>query len=91
MATPTPAPDTQDALASLEARIAKAVEVVSELRTEREIIMKDLESAIAAKAAADQEVARLKQENDTLRAEHGAVKDRIQKVLGQLDQLNSPS
>lgn len=87
----TPAPEQHaDALASLEERIAKAVEIVSELRQEREIIMKDLEASIAAKETAEQEIIRLRQENDSLLAEQQTVKARIQKVLGQLDSLNNP-
>ena len=63
----TPAPDQQfDALASLEERIAKAVELMSDLRQERDIIMKDLEAAIAAKEVAERETARLHQQVETL-------------------------
>lgn len=87
----TPAPDQQfDALASLEERIAKAVELMSDLRQEREIIMKDLESAIAAKEVAERETARLQQQVETLQAEQQTVKSRLQKILGQLDLLTTP-
>ena len=87
----TPAPDAQfDALASLEERIAKAVEIMSDLRQEREIIMKDLEAAIAAKEVADRETARLQQQVESLQAEQQTVKTRLQKILGQIDLLTTP-
>ena len=88
MAT-TPAPEPKDPLTILEERIVKTVEVISELREEREIIMKDLEAAIAARQVAEAAIEPLRKENESLRAEHAAIKARIQKVLGQLDQLTN--
>lgn len=83
-----------DSLASLEERILKTVELVSELREERDIIMRDLEAALASREQTARQIADLQEENqrlqqdlESLRTEHRTVKSRIQKVLGQLDQL----
>lgn len=90
----SPVREEPDSLASLEQRIVRTVEIVTELREEREIIMKDLETAIADKTAAHaeierqkEEIARLNQELDAMRNEQSDVRTRIQKVLGQLDLL----
>lgn len=84
-----------DSLGSLEERVLKTVELVSELREERDIIMRDLEAALASKEESvrqsnelREEVARLNAELESLQAEHKQVKSRIQKVLGQLDMLS---
>jgi uncharacterized coiled-coil DUF342 family protein len=83
-----------DSLASLEERILKTVELVSELREERDIVMRDLEAAIASKEQTSRQLAELQDEHrqlqdelEGLRTEHRNVKSRIQKVLGQLDVL----
>lgn len=85
----TPAPEQKDSLASLEERIIKTVQVISELRQEREIIMRDLEAAIAASKSLEEELSLIRHENELLRAEHTMVKARIQKVLGQLERLDN--
>jgi len=70
-----------DALASLEERILRAVQLVSQLRREKE----------AAEAAAGQVVAeneRLTEELEGLRADRNEVKARIERLLSQLDNLS---
>ena len=83
-----------DSLANLEERIRRAVELVATLKAERDSALSDLEEARAAmaelaplkKAAADAE--RLRQEIEGLRAERKQVRVRIEKLLGQMDQLS---
>ena len=63
--------EEEDALASLEERIHRTVELVAALRTERD----------AAIADAHQ----LKRELDDLRAQRKQARVRIEKLLGQMD------
>lgn len=78
----SPVEQEQDSLSTLEERIQRAVQVVSDLRLEKEIA---LEEAAEAKA----EVARLKEEVKTLQSERQQVRGRIEKLLGQIDQLST--
>ncbi len=83
-----------DSLANLEERIRRAVELVATLKAERDAALSDLAEARVAmaelapvkKAAAEAE--RLRQEIDGLRAERKQVRVRIEKLLGQMDQLS---
>jgi FtsZ-binding cell division protein ZapB len=70
-----------DSLTSLEERIQRAVQWVAQLRQEKEA---EKEAAAQAKAEAD----RLAQEVKTLQAERKQVRARIEKLLGQIDQLS---
>lgn len=88
--------DEPDALASLELRIQKAVELVSRYRDERDALQQQLSAALADKEAALQqaqaaraETGRLAEELQSLRAEQKQVRGRIQKLLGQMDALSS--
>lgn len=91
----TPHPESElDSLASLEERVRRAVELVSSLKAERDSAMSELaemrtalaELASARKAAADTE--KLREEIAGLRAERKQVRVRIEKLLGQMDQLS---
>jgi FtsZ-binding cell division protein ZapB len=83
-----------DSLANLEERIRRAVELVATLKAERDAALSDLAEARVAmaelaalkKAAADAE--RLRQEVDALKVERKQVRVRIEKLLGQMDQLS---
>lgn len=83
-----------DSLANLEERIRRAVELVATLKAERDAALSDLAEARVAmaelaalkKAAADAE--RLRQEVDGLKVERKQVRVRIEKLLGQMDQLS---
>jgi len=70
-----------DSLSSLEERIQQAVQLVARLRAEKEAA---LEQADGAKA----EAARLAEEVRVLQAERKQVRQRIEKLLGQIDQLS---
>ena len=78
----TPAGQETDSLSNLEERIQRAVQLVSRLRQEKEA---SLEEAAEAKAAA----ARLAGEVKSLEADRKQVRARIEKLLGQIDQLGS--
>ena len=70
-----------DSLSSLEQRIQQAVQLVARLRAEKEAA---LDQADGAKA----EAARLAEEVRVLQAERKQVRQRIEKLLGQIDQLS---
>jgi FtsZ-binding cell division protein ZapB len=71
-----------DSLSSLEERIQRAVLWVAQLRQEKAAAV---EVATQAKAEAE----RLAKEVKTLEAERKQVRSRIEKLLGQIDQLNA--
>jgi predicted nucleic acid-binding Zn-ribbon protein len=70
-----------DALASLEERIQRAVQLVAKLRKEKE-------AAEEAAAEAKAESERLGEEVKSLQSERKQVRARIEKLLGQIDQLS---
>jgi FtsZ-binding cell division protein ZapB len=70
----SPSQQELDALASLEERITRAVELVATLRAEKA-------DAEAQRDAAIQEL-------DELRSERKQVRTRIEKLLGQMDLLS---
>jgi len=77
----TPVEQETDSLSSLELRIQQAVQLVARLRAEKE-------AALEQAAASKSEVARLAEEVRTLQAERKQVRQRIEKLLGQIDQLS---
>lgn len=74
--------EQEDSLSSLEDRIQRAVQLVAELRQARDA---------AAQEAADakREAGRLAEEVKGLQAERKQVRSRIEKLLGQIDQLSA--
>ena len=70
-----------DALSGLEERIQKAVQLVSRLRSEKEAAQQDAADARA-------EAARLADDVKHLQAERKQVRARIEKLLGQIDELS---
>ena len=86
--------DEADALANLEERVLRAVELVNHLRQENEAMKQrfdtasaDRESAEAAMNELRSENARLSAELEELRSERTQVRSRIEKLLGQMDLL----
>jgi FtsZ-binding cell division protein ZapB len=71
-----------DSLSSLEDRIQRAVQLVSRLRQEKE-------AAVAETAEAKRAAALMADEVKTLQAERKQVRSRIEKLLGQIDQLSA--
>lgn len=65
--------DDDDALASLEERIHRTVELVSTLRTQRDAAVADSHQ--------------LRQELEDLRSQRKQARVRIEKLLGQMDVL----
>ena len=89
-------PTDLDSLASLEERITKAVDVVSRLRSEKDAIATQLETALAERDAAQKQAAaanlqaqKVAQEIEDLRSERKQVRTRIEKLLGQMDLLSA--
>jgi len=78
----SPAEQESDSLNSLEDRIQRAVQLVGRLRQERE-------AAVEEAAHARREAARWADEVKTLQAERKQVRSRIEKLLGQIDQLSA--
>ena len=78
----SPVDQENDSLSSLEERIQRAVQLVVRLRQERE-------AAVEEAAEAKREAARLADEVKTLQAERKQVRSRIEKLLGQIDQLSA--
>ena len=71
-----------DALTALEERIHKAIELVSQLRSEKEDATRE---AAEARVRAE----KLGEEIEALRAERKQVRGRIEKLLSHIDQLSA--
>lgn len=94
MATQTARIEDTDSLTSLEERIHRAVELVGQLRKEKDALQKlldetsaDRESDLKATASLREENATLQEELDSLKSERKQVRSRIEKLLGQMDVL----
>jgi FtsZ-binding cell division protein ZapB len=72
----------EDSLSHLEERIQRAVQLVARLRQEKE-------AALAEAAEARADAARLADEVKNLQAERKQVRSRIERLLGQIDELNA--
>jgi len=77
----SPVDQDQDSLSTLEDRVQRAVQLVTRLRQEKE-------AAVVEAAEAKADAARLADEVKTLQAERKQVRGRIEKLLGQIDQLS---
>ena len=78
----TPVLQETDSLNSLEQRIQQAIQLVSRLRAEKDSA---LEQAVQARA----ESARLAEDILALQEERKEVRQRIEKLLGQIDELGA--
>jgi FtsZ-binding cell division protein ZapB len=78
----TPVEQETDSLHVLEQRIQQAVQLVARLRQEKEAAVQDA-------ADARTEAGRLSEELKSLHAERKQVRSRIEKLLGQIDQLSA--
>jgi cell division protein ZapB len=70
-----------DTLSSLEERITRTVELVTQLRADNQALEAELQIART-------ETERLSQELEEVRAERKQVRTRIEKLLGQMDLLS---
>ena len=77
-----------DSLASLEERIVQAVQLVTRLRQEKEAAIADKQAALQKVADLQSRNSQLTSELETVRAERKQVRVRIEKLLGQIDQLS---
>jgi FtsZ-binding cell division protein ZapB len=77
-----------DSLAHLEDRIRRAVELVAQLRAERDAAVSERDAARNGAGAALSEMQKLRDELEELRGERKAVRVRIEKLLGQMDTLS---
>jgi phage shock protein A len=77
--------EQEDSLSTLEDRIQRAVQLVSKLRQEKEAAA----GPPAPPPPARTEVARLTDEVKSLHNERKQVRSRIEKLLGQIDQLSA--
>ncbi|HYI95254.1 MAG TPA: cell division protein ZapB [Bryobacteraceae bacterium] len=83
MATPTTTRiEDTDALQNLEERILRAVDLVAQLRQEKDAAVKATDELKA-------ENIRLSEELEALKSERKQVRGRIEKLLGQMDTLAS--
>ena len=78
----SPVETETDSLGNLEDRIQQAIQLVARLRQERD-------AAVEEAASAKLEAARLAGEMKTLQTERKQVRARIEKLLGQIDQLSA--
>jgi FtsZ-binding cell division protein ZapB len=78
-----------DTLSHLEERIQKAVALVNRLRQEKDAALKELAATQAAHAESQDTNAHLTEEVEALRAERHQVRNRIEKLLGHIDQLGA--
>ena len=78
----SPVETETDSLGSLEERIQQAIQLVVRLRHEKD-------AALAEAAGAKADATRLAAELKTLQAERKQVRTRIEKLLGQIDQLSA--
>jgi len=77
-----------DPLASLEDRIHRAADLVSHLRAERDAAVAERDAARKAAGAALTEQQKMRAELDSFRGERKQVRQRIEKLLGQMDLLS---
>ncbi len=84
-----PVEQSADSWSLLEERIRRVVELVEELRGERDAALNVRGASSGELEALRAEVARLKQENESLRGEREKVRGRLEKLLGQLDALGA--
>jgi FtsZ-binding cell division protein ZapB len=98
MASPAARVEDTDSLASLEERITRAIELVTQLRQERDTALRradslaaelaDQEALATEKAELEAQNARLTEEIAGLKSERRQVRTRIEKLLGQMDLLS---
>jgi FtsZ-binding cell division protein ZapB len=79
-----------DTLANLEERIQRAVALVNRLRQERETALKDLEETRSNLQKSQEENGGLHNELEAMREERRQVRERIERLLGHIDQLGAP-
>jgi FtsZ-binding cell division protein ZapB len=82
-------PQESDSLTGLEERIQRAVQLVARLRQEKEAAVAEVAQARSEAAEARAEADRLAEEVRALQTERKQVRNRIERLLGQIDELNA--
>ena len=88
MATMQQQPEV-DTLANLEERIQRAVALVNRLRQEKDTAVRELAETRSSLSQSQEENARLNGELDALREERRQVRERVERLLGHIDQLGN--
>ena len=78
-----------DTLTHLEDRVQKAVALVQRLRQEKDSVLKDLAATKAALEESQLANMTLNEEMEALQTERRQVRDRLEKLLGHIDQLGA--
>jgi FtsZ-binding cell division protein ZapB len=78
-----------DTLANLEERIQRAVALVNRLRQEKDTAVRELAETRSSLSQSQEETARLASELDALREERRQVRERVERLLGHIDQLGN--
>ncbi len=78
-----------DTLSHLEERIQRAVALVNHLRQDKDGALKELAATKEALEDSQNNNARLTEEIESLRTERQQVRERIEKLLGHIDQLGA--
>ncbi|MBK5295026.1 MAG: cell division protein ZapB [Acidobacteriia bacterium] len=81
-----PPEQSSDSLAVLEDKIRRTVELVTQLRRERDAALASAGDSAALKT----HLSELTREVETLRADRDTVRGRIGKLLEQIDSLSAP-
>jgi FtsZ-binding cell division protein ZapB len=79
-----------DTLANLEERIQRAVALVNRLRQEKDTAVRELAETRSSLSQSQEENQRLASELDGMREERRQVRERIERLLGHIDQLGTP-
>ena len=94
--TDTPAVSSADSFDQLESKIRQAVDVVSRLRQEREnaeleakTAREDRLAAVRKLEQAESRIEELTDELDALRKERNQIRERIERLLGQIEMLGA--
>jgi FtsZ-binding cell division protein ZapB len=78
-----------DSLTHLEERIQRAVALVNRLRQEKDAALKELAATQTAFVESQATNGHLAEEIEALRMERQQVRNRIEKLLGHIDQLGA--
>jgi FtsZ-binding cell division protein ZapB len=78
-----------DTLTHLEDRVQKAVALVQRLRLEKDAVVKELGATKASLEDSQTTNTLLTEELEALQAERGQVRERLEKLLGHIDQLGA--
>lgn len=78
-----------DTLAHVEERVQKAIALVIRLRQEKEAALKELAETQAAWEESQTSNQKLSEELESLRIERRQVRNRLEKLLGHIDELGA--